>query len=160
VAKLQKKEKPKEKETAESPGSTVLVRPVSHSLTERATAYFVHHYVLAGDQETELSVRGNLEYIPHLLDESGPTAISGSTAAFKAFRDITYAAGLASLANSGKSDDWLKQAYASYNSSIRHIRDALQDPAQVKLNHTLAAVMLMGTFEVVFTNCDRSIVLS
>jgi hypothetical protein len=160
VAKSQTAIKPKKKEIRKSPEGRLLVQPVSPNLTDRATAYFVHHYVLAGDQETDMSVRGNHVYIPHLLGGLDLNTESSSTAAYRAFNDITFAAGLASLANSGKSDDWMKQAYGSYNSSIRQIRDALRDPNQVKANHTLAAVMLMGMFEVaVMYRCDCKVIL-
>jgi hypothetical protein len=68
---------------------------------------------------------------------------------FQALEIITAAAGLAALANSSSAQDLIPQAYTLYGEALRKVRIALQDPEQAISDETLAAVMLMGTFEVI-----------
>ncbi|GJN76691.1 hypothetical protein PLIIFM63780_000178 [Purpureocillium lilacinum] len=53
------------------------------------------------------------------------------------------------MANAGNSTaSWRGEAYTLYTGAVRQLRSDLYDPVRSKLDHTLAAVMLMGTFEV------------
>ncbi|KAJ3497835.1 hypothetical protein NLG97_g1592 [Lecanicillium saksenae] len=71
------------------------------------------------------------------------------TAAGDALETITAAAGLAALANIGTSPEWKSQAYSMYGTAIRRLHASLQAPDQVVSDQTLAAVMMMGVFEVI-----------
>ncbi|KAJ6438179.1 hypothetical protein O9K51_08770 [Purpureocillium lavendulum] len=112
-------------------------------MTHRAIAFFIHHYVRQVDDGplSGLGARGTNEYVPVLLRQECDT---------DAFRTIVTAAGLAAMANAGNSTaSWRGEAYKLYSGAIRQLRDDLNDPVRSKLDHTLAAVMLMGTFEVI-----------
>jgi hypothetical protein len=110
------------------------VREVSLSTVDRATSFFIHQYVFKG----QASLRGNHEYLPALLQEDGGGTLG----------TIIAAAGLAGLANAGNATTWRSEAYSLYGRAIRQLKIALDDPVQVKADQTLAAIMLMGTFEV------------
>ena len=58
---------------------------------------------------------------------------------------------MASLANAGNARGWLVDAYELHGVAIRRISAALMDLEHVKSDQTLAAVMLMGTFEVLYS---------
>lgn len=62
---------------------------------------------------------------------------------------MTQAVAVASLSNAGNAPDQLTYAYQLYGAAISRIRAALEDPVKVKSNQTLAAVMLLSTFEVI-----------
>ncbi|KAN0071542.1 hypothetical protein V8E54_010138 [Elaphomyces granulatus] len=111
------------------------VREVSPSTVDRATSFFIYQYVFKG----QASLRGNHEYLPALLQED-----SGGT-----LGTIIAAAGLAGLANAGNATTWRPEAYSLYGRAIRQLKIALDDPVQVKADQTLAAIMLMGTFETI-----------
>jgi Fungal specific transcription factor domain len=149
ISKSQRKlvHQPRAKEDAAS--NCLSIYPISVDISQRATTYFLYHYVSAASQQSCASWRGNHEYLPKLLGDSGPYAEPRSNEACKALSDIAIAAGLASLANAGNSKCWMDEAYRSYNRAIRNIQLALNDPEQCTYDATLATVMLMGTFEVI-----------
>jgi hypothetical protein len=108
-------------------------------LLDRATSFFIHQYVLTVEDIGSGSRRGNLEYLPNLMNREvsdGP------------MRTIIAAAGLAALSNAGNSAMWAVESYQMYGKAIRQLQDDLNDRNKAKTDHTLAAIMLMGTFEV------------
>jgi len=121
-------------------------RSLSPALTDRGTAFFVHQYVSSGTDYS--AARGNHEYLPKLLGTTSPDRQPNLTAARIALESVTAAAGLAGLANSTCSQNLIPEAYRLYGNAIRQIQQALGDPFQIHADETLAAVMLMGTFEV------------
>ena len=123
-------------------------RSLSPALTDSGTAFFVHQYVSSGTDYSDTSARGNHEYLPKLLDTTSPDGQHNVTSARIALESITAAAGLAGLANSTCSQNLIPEAYKLYGNAIRQIQQVLRDPLQVHADETLAAVMLMGTFEV------------
>ena len=124
------------------------VQSMSPGFDERGSAFFFHQFVFSGANNNAGLVRGNHEYLPKLLrsriQETPRELINAETALEK----ITAAAGLAALANSTFAPNLIPEAYKLYGSAIRHIRYALEDTNQAHADETLAAVMLMGTFEV------------
>uniref|UniRef100_A0A0C4DID2 Uncharacterized protein n=1 Tax=Fusarium oxysporum (strain Fo5176) TaxID=660025 RepID=A0A0C4DID2_FUSOF len=59
------------------------------------------------------------------------------------------AAGFAALSNAGNVSEWRAEAFRLYDSAIRQLQIALQDPVQRVSDETLGAVLLMGTFETI-----------
>lgn len=112
---------------------------LSPSLLDRGTAFFIHQYVFQVDQEDGGLIRGNHEYLPGLLRRSHRGG---------ALDPVIAAAGLAALSNVENSIQLRSEAYRLYGSAIRKMRTLLEDPILVKLDETLAGIMLMGTFEV------------
>lgn len=115
-------------------------RTVSPSAFDCGTAFFLRQYIFPGGRTSPSSAcRGHHEYLPVLLnrgDTTGP------------LRTIVAAAGLAALSNASNALTWTTESYRLYNKSIRQLKSALQDPTQSCQDETLAAIMLMGTFEV------------
>lgn len=125
----------------QSPGFT---RPVSPSTPDRGTAFFMQQYSSRGSSLSNLSKsRGLHEYLPALLRDE---PVDGS------LRAIVSAAGLAALSNRGNTQTWITESYQLYNQAIRQLQHALSGSVRVCSDGTLAAVMLMSTFEV----CDTS----
>lgn len=58
------------------------------------------------------------------------------------------AATLAALGNQPNGKALLMKAQEQYNRAIRHVNEALRNPAEQKSDQTLAAVLLLGLFEV------------
>lgn len=114
-------------------------RQVSPPVVDQATAFFFNHYVFGASQQSHIAIRGHHEYLPALYRACSPSG---------ALATITAAAGLASLANAGNSSTWSGKAYVLYGKALHQIQKALSDPLELKSDQTLAAVMLMGTFEV------------
>jgi len=106
---------------------------------DRATAFFIHQYVFRVDESNSAPARGNHEYLPALI---------GQEEANGPLRTIVAAAGLAALSNAGNSSAWAVEAYQWRSKAIRQLQFALNDPVRDKTDHTLAAIMFMGTFEV------------
>lgn len=130
-------------------------QPAQPSLTDRAVAFFFQRYVYRPTSYqvtgTELARsptgadHGHHEYFPDLFLQSsrdGPLAC------------IVEAAGLASLANAGNTSQWMKLAFIAYGRALSAIRKSLMDPALVKKDETLAAIIMMGVFEVRRTLLD------
>jgi hypothetical protein len=83
--------------------------------------------------------RGHHEYLPALMRQEGTNG---------PLRIIVAAAGLAALSNAGNARTWVVESYQLYNDAIRQLKSALSNPVEVCLDCSLAAMMLMGTFEV------------
>lgn len=121
------------------------VRSLSVPLQDRATSFFIHHYAFTGvDTPVQPFGSGLHEYIPKLLQQQQQQQAKGDVLA-----TITAAAGLAALANTRSSTKWRSEAYQMYGAAIYQLKCNLADPQLVKSDRTLAAVMLMGMFEVI-----------
>lgn len=106
--------------------------PVLVSVDDRATSYTFKYFI---GQNTNL---GGLPYIPRLLDsDPSPNLI----ASIKAI-------GLAVMSNRHMAPGLMQSAYSEYSTALLATNRALQDPARYKSDSTLAAVMLLGMYEV------------
>jgi hypothetical protein len=120
--------------------SRSLVRSVSPSTSDRGTAFFMHQYSFQGYKRSTLRrPRGLHEYLPALMRQEGPHG---------PLRTIVAAAGLAALSNAGNATTWAAESYQLYNGAIRQLSHTLGDPTKARSDLVLAAMMLMGTFEV------------
>ncbi|KAH7413962.1 hypothetical protein DE146DRAFT_13963 [Phaeosphaeria sp. MPI-PUGE-AT-0046c] len=123
------------------PQSPGFIRAISPSTSERGTAFFMHQYVVSGRRNSRLSKpRGLHEYLPTLLRDE---PINGP------LRTIVAAAGLAALSNAGNAKIWAAESYQLYNQAVRQLRHALSGSVKVSSDETLAAMMLMSTFEAI-----------
>ncbi|PKK41358.1 hypothetical protein CI102_14987 [Trichoderma harzianum] len=122
-------------------GSSNRLITLSSPLSDRATCFFLHHYVLGNTLWSDKNFpQGVLQYLPCLLRHEGPTGLLNT---------IICASGHAALSNSRASGPLKEEAYRLYGKSIRQLQTDLQDPKKVKSDATLAAILLMGTFEVI-----------
>ncbi|KAK0755722.1 hypothetical protein N5P37_011731 [Trichoderma harzianum] len=120
-------------------GSSNRLITLSSPLSDRATCFFLHHYVLGNTLWSDKNFpQGVLQYLPCLLRHEGPTGLLNT---------IICASGHAALSNSRASGPLKEEAYRLYGKSIRQLQTDLQDPKKVKSDATLAAILLMGTFE-------------
>lgn len=123
----------------------VRTRSLSPPAMDRATNFFIHQYVLTLQGSSgSAPLRGNHEYLPGLLRKEDSASGVLST--------IVTAAGLAAMSNAGSVLAWRSEAFQLYGKAIRQLQNALRDPIQMKSDQTLAAVMLMGTFEVCWSS--------
>ncbi|QYS96902.1 Zn2Cys6 [Trichoderma simmonsii] len=113
---------------------------LSPAVTDRATAFFLHQYVFDTKTSSDTVPPAVHEHLPVLLQREAPTG---------ALSIIISAVGLAALANSGTSTPWKHEAYRLYGKALQRLQTDLQDSAGMKSDSTLAAVMLMGTFEMI-----------
>ncbi|KAI7758722.1 hypothetical protein LZL87_013784 [Fusarium oxysporum] len=128
-----------------NPGSGRMTRHVSPPLQDRATAFFFSRFVLNtnGDPQTK---RGVCEFLPELLQQKKAEGVLGT---------IIPATGLATLVNAGKSLEWKSEAFALCGKALRQLTVDLGDAIKARSDHTLAAIMLMGTFELGSTHTER-----
>jgi hypothetical protein len=120
------------------------LRPsLSLSIPDRATAFFISQYVFSRPRAHLLNhpYRGHYEYIPALLHGESPHSVLATTVA---------AVGLAGLANAGNSNAWRVGAYKLHGLALRRLKDAVEGEGKATEDRTLAAIVLMGTFEVGF----------
>lgn len=113
---------------------------LSPAVTDRAITFFLHQYAFSVRTSSDTGISpGVHEHLPTLLQQESPTG---------ALSNIVSAAGLAALANAGTSTPWRYEAYRFYGRALQQLQIDLMDSARMKSDSTLAAVMLMGTFEV------------
>lgn len=113
---------------------------LSPAIADRATAFFLYQYAFSPELCASTGISpGVHEHLPVLLQHGPPKG---------ALNTIVAAAGLAALANAGASTQWRYDAYRSYGKALQQLQVDLKDPVRMKSDSTLAAVMLMGTFEV------------
>ncbi|KAK5997077.1 Pyranose 2-oxidase [Cladobotryum mycophilum] len=121
---------------------------LSPSINDKGTAFFLREYVFdAGTSPSSATLQGFHDHLPALLQQEqtgGP------------LETIVSAAGLAALANAGASLQWKREAYSLYGKAIQKLQADLQDTARVKLDSTLAAIMMMGTFETIASADETS----
>jgi hypothetical protein len=89
---------------------------------------------------TPLPLKDNHEFLPGL--------IRNQQSAFSLLSTTVAAAGFAALSNAGNVAEWRAEGFRLYDSAIRQLQSALQDPVRRVSDETLGAVLLMGTFEV------------
>lgn len=123
-----------------APRSPGFIRAVSPPTSDRGTAFFMHQYSFSGNAASNLNKsRGLHEYLPNLLrDEPGNGPLKA----------IVAAAGLAALSSTGNAKTWAAESYRLYNQAIRQLQHALSGSLTACSDGTLAAMMLMSTFEV------------
>lgn len=115
-------------------------RDVSPPLGDRATAFFISRYVLGKDcQGRPDPKRAVCSFLLDLLQRERPHGVLAT---------VVAAAGLAALANAGTSPEWKSEAFCLCGEAIRQLKIDLGDEIKAKSDHTLAAIMLMSTFEV------------
>ncbi|KAG9495604.1 hypothetical protein J7337_012158 [Fusarium musae] len=128
--------------SAATPGSEVWKRPVSPPARDRATTFFMRQYVFdMASAGGTLPLRDNHEFLPGL--------IRNQQSSFGLLSTTVAAAGFAALSNAGNVSEWRAEAFRLYDSAIRQLQVALQDPVQRVSDETLGAVLLMGTFETI-----------
>ncbi|KAH7233128.1 hypothetical protein BKA59DRAFT_534957 [Fusarium tricinctum] len=132
--------------TANSSDSETWKRPVSPPARDRATTFFMRQYVFdLASGGTSLALKENHEFLPGLL--------RSQQSAFGLLSTTVAGAGFAALSNAGNVAEWRAEGFRLYNSAIRQLQCALQDPVQRVSDETLGAVLLMGTFEsIAFTD--------
>jgi Fungal specific transcription factor domain len=108
-------------------------------IIDRAIPFFFSHYVHQPEPFSKRSKRGYYEYLPSLYLRSDPNGPLVTT---------VHAAAIASFANAGNAQDWIPEAYRLYGLAVMRTQAALINPQDVKSDDILAAVMLLGTFEV------------
>lgn len=101
----------------------------------------MHQYSFSGNAASNLNKsRGLHEYLPNLLrDEPGNGPLKA----------IVAAAGLAALSSTGNAKTWAAESYRLYNQAIRQLQHALSGSLTACSDGTLAAMMLMSTFEAI-----------
>ncbi|UKZ77935.1 hypothetical protein TrVFT333_005667 [Trichoderma virens FT-333] len=119
------------------PGRVIDLSP---AVTDRAISFFLYQYVFDTSTGSNTVAPGVHEHLPVLLRQETPTG---------ALSTIISAAGLAALANAGISTQWKHEAYRLYGEALQKLRTDLQDSTRMKSDSTLAAVILMGTFETI-----------
>lgn len=116
------------------------IMDLAPAITDRATAFFLYQYAFSPELCASTGISpGVHEHLPVLLLHEPPTG---------ALSTIVAAAGLAALANAGASTAWKYDAFRLYGKALQQLQVDLKDPVRMRSDSTLAAVMLMGTFEV------------
>jgi hypothetical protein len=106
---------------------------------QQALNYFLANWVLVPKPGQSTVTRGFLDYILPLMKHEPSN--SHLTTSFQAVS-------LASLGNRPNSKPVLVQAWRTYTKALSYVNKALANPAIQKSDSTLAAVMLLGLFEV------------
>lgn len=109
---------------------------------EQAPCFFLSNYVLAPNRNEATTQRGYFEFLGPLIKGEGPE--SQLALAFSAVS-------MASLANRPSSKhraDLRQLAIAQYAKALKATNLALQNPATQKSDQTLAAVLMLGFYEV------------
>jgi hypothetical protein len=122
-----------EKHAPQAPSRTVYT-----PIADQALGFFMSNYVIP-EPNNHTTFHGFHDYLPILCkQESSRQPLS----------TIMSAVGMASLANAGQQPALTLAARKMQILAIRRIREALADPLEVKSDNTLAAIMLLGAFEV------------
>lgn len=115
------------------------IRPaIQMSPDEQANCYFMSNFVLLGN---ETSSEGHLDYLIPLMEQEPQ-----SSCLRHAFNACSYSA----LGNrvASNSFNFRQQALSELTKAIRGVNSALKDVKLVKQDSTLAAITLLGFFEV------------
>ncbi|RYO97342.1 hypothetical protein DL764_007320 [Monosporascus ibericus] len=119
-----------------SPLEQAVVPTLNLPVEQRASCFFVSNFVLLPKQGEP---RGFFDYLVPLLNQAGP-----SSHILHAFN----ACSLALLYNRrGPSANLSERALNEYAKALSKTNAALRDPEEQKADSTLAAVLLLGTFE-------------
>ena len=119
--------------------STLDLKPLAPGILDQAAPFFICNYVAQSTGKPGLEYRGNHEYLPILHSTDSPSGPPST---------IITALGLASLSNKRQEPSMMLDARRTYVKAMQLVTNALQDPVELKSDHTLAAVMLLGLFEV------------
>ena len=106
------------------------------SAEDQATTFFFGNYVLGTEL---LNTCGNYQYLStlHASEQFGP-----------GLRQCVVAVGLAGLANFWKASNIMARSRRTYSSALRFVNTCLGDREEAKSDQTLAAIMLLGLYEV------------
>lgn len=112
------------------------VQHVSHQpfLKARATCFVLYQYVLDGAKRS----RGYLSYLRTICAVEDNPAVMAAMSAL----------GLGSLSNLNADTTLMVNARKEYTVALAAANEALRDPASITADSTLAAVILLGMFEV------------
>jgi hypothetical protein len=113
------------------------------SIEDRATGYFFANYVIG----VYGPVRGYLDHLEHVYKSSLDENLLASI----------KAVGLASFSNLGSAPMLMRQAMHEYATALHLTNAALRDPVAVKKDSTLLSIMILGIFETVTGNNQRSL---
>lgn len=125
--------------THQAPAPRALVpQSLSIPVDDQAPCYFMSNFVLNPKSE---SSRGYFDFLAPMIKHETPD--SHLSLAFSAVA-------LASLANrpQAKASSLINRAIGQYTRALGSINSALQNPSQQKTDQTLAAIMMLGFFEV------------
>ncbi|KAF5019523.1 hypothetical protein F66182_8465 [Fusarium sp. NRRL 66182] len=115
-------------------------QPVSPPTTDRATTFFMRHYVFDRiSSGSSVAIQDNHEYLPNL--------IRNQKSALGPLSTMVAAVGFAALSNAGNVPEWRAQALELYGSALIQLQAALRHPVRRISDETLGTVLLMGTFE-------------
>jgi len=116
---------------------------MSVSVDEQAPCYFVTNYVAEADQ----SSKGHFDFLLPMMQSEPPD--SQLSIAFSA----VAMASLANRPNTRNKKLW-NEAVFRYSKALKATNLALQDPTKQKSDQTLAAVLMLGFYEVSSTKCN------
>jgi hypothetical protein len=105
---------------------------------DQAACHFVSNFILVPRQD---GTRGFMEFVLPLMKGEGPNGPLSH-----AFKACAYAT-LGNRPNAVASGI-AEQAIGKYQDALRSIQSVLQDPEESKSDATLAAVLLLGLYEV------------
>ncbi|KAL2205657.1 hypothetical protein CC79DRAFT_1275371 [Sarocladium strictum] len=135
--------------------SSAWKKPVSPPVRDRASTFFIKHYVFTSAAESGC-------FPPHTNHEYLPALMQTQCSSFGLLSTAVAAIGYASLSNAANAPPWRVEAFRLYSSAVLQLREALQDPVQCRSDETLGAILLMGNFEIglgcLFTNHSQMIV--
>ncbi|RAL09347.1 Zn(II)2Cys6 transcription factor [Aspergillus homomorphus CBS 101889] len=118
------------------PAATALMlQSVSTPIADQGIAYVLTYHVGPADR----SVSGHLSFLPSLLRQESSPAIMASINAM----------GLAALGNIHSSPQLIREARQNYTTALSKTNTALQDTATAKSDATLAAVLILGLYEII-----------
>lgn len=119
---------------------TSLVTPVE----QRATCYLLSDYVLVSEMPG--GRRGYYKFAYKILTKGNP-----SRCLLSAFKAVSFVA----LASRPNSHHLMIEAESHYSKALREVNKAIQDPAQVKSDQTLGAVLLLAFYETLASTRER-----
>lgn len=115
--------------------------PLSVPIEQQAPCYFLQNFVLASTNATD-TPRGYFDFLAPLMKNEGPE--DHLTMAFTA----TSLASLANRPNTRARSEMKQMAMASYAKALKATNIALQSPTLQKSDQTLAAILMLGFYEV------------
>ncbi|KAI3399983.1 hypothetical protein diail_5139 [Diaporthe ilicicola] len=117
-----------------------LVTPVE----QQATCYLLSDYVLVSEMPG--GRRGYYKFAYKILTRGDP-----SRCLVSAFKAVSFVA----LASRPNSHHLMIEAESHYSKALREVNKAIQDPAQVKSDQTLGAVLLLAFYETLASTRER-----
>ena len=115
--------------------SRVIAASLVPSMDDQATSFFFYKYVLA----MSTCSTGYMQSLPEIY---------GSAPANSALATVIASLGLTALHNVTRSPQAMIGGVSRYNSALRSIAKAIQDPTEVRTDQTLMTVILLGLYEV------------